>query len=324
MKMIIPSLVLAFAILQPTPVAGAGSVEISDLEGVIKSNPAFDTFFTQQIELDNVGIATRLGRHYGDLSGTRVSPYEFPGRFVGGPKEDWPLRIVIHANWHIEDDGGQNFGQNPPPATAKNPRVVQVLERVEMISNQLPKKLPAEALTVESRVEEIRKIFTEVNAAQLTWNNPKVPFEAEISGELKRGSLNGKVRKVVLDYTPSDHGGATYEAYYDAAGQLAFVYSVSSYWQFTNGGESTVDHVTERRVYFENDTVVRALEKKYQFSGEGEGPAASRRAANQPITVGLPAARQYHQLFTQLVTAAPARVVGLAEEIQGADQGLTE
>ncbi len=176
----------------------------------------------------------------------------------------------------------------------------------------------------ETRVAEIRELYAEINGAELTWEMPIIPFQDELGGELKRGLQGQVVRKIVLSFDQGDHGGTSYEAYYDAFGQLAFVHSVSSWWKFAGDGESTVDNVTERRIYFLDGAIVRALEKVYSFSGETERSAAGQRAKNQPFNVSDQAARRYLQPFMELVMAEPPRVVVLAEELLRADQLLTE
>ncbi len=178
--------------------------------------------------------------------------------------------------------------------------------------------------SVETRVAEIRGLHAEINKVDLAWAIPVIPFHDELGGELKRGTLGDDIRKIILNFEQGDHGSTSYEAYYDADGQLAFVYSVTSAWRFAGDGESTIDEVTERRIYFQNDVIVRTLEKKFSFSREGERSAASRLAKNQPFDVSDQAARRYHQPFMELVSADPSRVVVLADDILRADLRLTE
>lgn len=120
------ALSLSFSAL---PVLKAGmSVTMDDLEGVIKSNPAFDSLFIDNLQFAPSGEANRLGRHYGALSGTAVGPYKFKARFASDEGSEFRLMAILHTDI-IYEDADRKITDNPGETVSVRER----LKRVELI-----------------------------------------------------------------------------------------------------------------------------------------------------------------------------------------------
>lgn len=176
-----------------------------------------------------------------------------------------------------------------------------------------------------SHITAIRERYAEINAAELKWDTLKPPFEDEYSGSFKRGTIEGKVVKTVLDFNMGDHGGSTAETYYDKNGAPVFLFHFSSYWGFTGKKEGgTEDRVTERRIYFHDTNIVRALEKKYVFKQESEKQAAASAANNLSLEYSSQASARFLTPLNELRTAKAPKVVVLAEQLDRAVVKLTD
>eukprot|EP00903_Cladosiphon_okamuranus_P004102 g4100.t1 len=180
------------------------------------------------------------------------------------------------------------------------------------------------AAPVDDSIAQIREQYAEVNAAPLEWEILKPPFEDIVEGEFKRGSLDGKLRKAVLSRITSDHGGSTAEVYYNTAGDPVFLYENSSYWTFTRKENETKDIVTEHRIYFEDDKIIRALVKKYEFVNDEKKASAAADAENKPIATNEQTARRFIPTLLDMKTAAAPKVVVLSDELGRAMDRLDE
>ncbi len=108
-------LLLALGLLAVPNNTQAGSVTLADLETVLQSNPQFASLLLD-LNLEAHGIGTRLGRHFGALSGARVGPYTFQGSLKSAPAEVEPIEIVLHTVWYIEDEIGTRWADEATPA----------------------------------------------------------------------------------------------------------------------------------------------------------------------------------------------------------------
>lgn len=131
----IPSLVASlFAALTLASIARAGgSVDYSDIEPLLKDKPHF-SHIIDSIKLNQTGSATRLGRHYGSVSGARVGPYEFKASGSDSPAD---LTIIIHTLWHLEDNNGSTIKGDPPepPQDNRDYEIRETITKIEIIDN---------------------------------------------------------------------------------------------------------------------------------------------------------------------------------------------
>ncbi|TLD68576.1 hypothetical protein FEM03_21905 [Phragmitibacter flavus] len=123
--------------------AHAGSVTLPDIEGVLKSNPRFIAIL-DTLGFEQNGTSNRLGRHYGTVGGARVGPYTFKARAnqASGPTV---FNVILHTNWHLEDNDGNTFiGDPPEPPSDNRPlHIRERLTRIEINDNTTPPNTPA-------------------------------------------------------------------------------------------------------------------------------------------------------------------------------------
>ena len=196
-----------------------------------------------------------------------------------------------------------------------------------MIKQLLPLAIFLIATTSQAAdpIEEIRELYAKTNATELTWTELKPPFEDEQGGTFKRGSADGKILKAVLSFNMGDHGGSTAEVYYDSNGAPVFLIHNNSFWRFSDEKEGpTIDETTERRIYFQNGKIIRALEKEYTFTTEAEMKAAAAKAKNKTLTYSKQAAPRLLAPLNELRDAKAPRIVVLAKELDRAQDRLTE
>lgn len=183
----------------------------------------------------------------------------------------------------------------------------------------------ANAAPDPNHITAIRARFAEVNAADLKWESLNPPFEDELGGSFKRGTLDGEIVKTVLNFDMGDHGGSTAETYYDKNGEPVFLFHSSSFWGFTGKEEGeTEDRVTEHRIYFNGAKIVRALQKEYRFKAESEQQAAAASAKNLPVEYSTQAAARFLPPLKELRTANAPKVVVLAEQLDRAMVKLSD
>jgi len=143
------------------------------------------------------------------------------------------------------------------------------------------------AQSVEERVTEIRARYNAIEGVKLRIK--AIEFEAQdepLSGTCTLHYQGEELVKVHLAYGAGDHG-ASDEYFYYTKGVLFFAYASDGSWGFTgatlpNGESETIDTVTEHRVYIENGTVLRHLEKKATSKKSAELKGSLAKAPNSP------------------------------------------
>lgn len=147
----LPFVAILFAVISIGPSAKAGmSVDLDQLEGVIKSNPKFDALFIDNLEFGSTGEAMRLGRHFGAVSASPVGPYQFPARFAGESGEGFPLVAILHTRMLFENAAGEAINEDAA-AKGEATSVRERLIRVEL--------LDTESLTGEEVSRALDKLF---------------------------------------------------------------------------------------------------------------------------------------------------------------------
>lgn len=94
--LILPSLLLR----------AGGSVELSDLQALVKQQPALWKFYTDRLDISPKGGGLRLGAEGIPLRGYRVGPYEFPAKLKGS-KGDYDLMIILTTDLYFLDSKGR-------------------------------------------------------------------------------------------------------------------------------------------------------------------------------------------------------------------------
>lgn len=143
------------------------------------------------------------------------------------------------------------------------------------------------AQSVEEKVTEIRARYNAIEGAKL--RTKSIEFEARdepLSGTCTLHYQGDEIVKIHLFYGAGDHG-ASDEYFYYTNGVLFFAYASDGSWGFTGGtlpsGESeTIDSVVEHRVYIENGTILRHLEKTASSKKPAELKGLLAKAPNSP------------------------------------------
>jgi hypothetical protein len=143
------------------------------------------------------------------------------------------------------------------------------------------------AQSVEEKVTEIRTRYNAIEGAKL--RTKAIEFEAQdepLSGTCSLHYQGDEVVKVHLAYGAGDHG-ASDEYFYYTKGVLFFAYASDGSWGFTgstlpNGESETIDTVAEHRLYIENGTILRHLEKKATSKTPAELKGLLAKAPNSP------------------------------------------
>ncbi len=124
----------------------------------------------------------------------------------------------------------------------------------------------AQADWVEDAIKDIRVKYSQIEG----WKKQKKSYEFEAddgpeSASMTRYTYNGQVVQIDLGYSLGDHGAVNISYYYHN-GQLFFAFRSAGSWSFTgkqlpNGESETMDSVTEDRLYFKDNQVIRLLRK---------------------------------------------------------------
>ena len=152
------------------------------------------------------------------------------------------------------------------------------------------------AQTVEEKVSGIRARYNEIEGAKL--HAKTIEFEAQeepFSGACTLHHRGDEIVKVHLAYGAGDHG-ASDEYFYYTKGVLFFAYAADGSWGFTgetlpSGESETIDTVAEHRVFIENGTILRHLEKKASAKNPAEIKGLLAKASNSPSAASERAAQ---------------------------------
>ena len=100
-------IIAAFVFLLSVPSCFAGgSVELSDIEPLLKQQPKLWQFFMDHLDISTHGGGARLGSVGIPLRGYRVGPYEFPAKWKGAAGE-YDTTITIVTDTYFLDAKGK-------------------------------------------------------------------------------------------------------------------------------------------------------------------------------------------------------------------------
>jgi hypothetical protein len=96
------------------------------------------------------------------------------------------------------------------------------------------------------------------------------------------------VVKAVLSYSSGDHSGSD-ERFYYRDGKLVFIHVTDSSWRSggkaaSNGQPSTIDEVTEHRIYLHDGKIIRSLTKTASAESGEDLVKALAKAENKSST----------------------------------------
>jgi len=259
---------MAFLLLSSLVTHAGGSVHRDSLEKLFKTNPTLGKLLQKNFVLGETGEALRLGRHMGALGGTRIGPYEFP---ASAQPDGSKVIVVLHTEVTVKDAKGRvlELDQLTPQSTG--------LSMSEIL-------LSYEVKTAQKK-QSIGEIVRSLDEGSLKWVASEFQGEdGPESGRIRKGYFNDELRRVILDYSMGDHDGVSVDVFADAAKKPVFVLVTESSWKFV-APKKTEDLERERRLYFENEKLIKVLEKSYRFRDEAQKVAKRDAAVNKKLEV---------------------------------------
>ena len=242
--------------------------------------------------VDAVGDATRLGRHYTELGGSRVGPYHF--RALVKKNSDLVFDITLQTDVAFLDVDGT--ATDDPDAAAY---IRERLLSCDLVLNAAPtdKVPPPQPLSDEGReqvVDAVRANYRDVEGTEMEFDGGAAEGD-DLTCQIGRGyTQQGVVRRIEFFIGTGDHGGYKIEIQCDEQSRPSFVLFESSYWSFDPGDQGkTIDSVTQKRFYFSSTgQLAMALQKEFKGANEQELQHNGDQAKNSPFVAkseGVPA-----------------------------------
>lgn len=129
-------LVCAAVCLFSMPAYAGGSIDTSEVLGILKKNKVLYAFVTSTLDLGPGGSAVRLGRHFDEVGGMRIAPYVIPAKRKGD--KDFNMELVVTCEQKFVDRDGKelDIGDGSPSEVTK--AVEDVIEKVVSVSQREP------------------------------------------------------------------------------------------------------------------------------------------------------------------------------------------
>ncbi len=327
-NMITRSVLLFFAL--STTLLAEGSVAYEAIREMIPQNAR--QHLEASFKISEVGIGTRLGRHYGEVGGARIGPYYFEAT---SNVTRLPCTIGIFTAASIVDRNGREV-QDPGTAARINESYdfyeVRFADQPQQPGGVAPGQPhhnpPAGNLSAAEKtavVDHVRAVYADVERTELEFDGGQLKSDDEMSGDIIRGySRTGAVRKVEFNVATGDHGGFTVEVFCDQNGVPSFVLWEESYWSFdTTTPNKTIDTITERRFYFSPDgQLARALEKSFSGSGDQEIARNREAAVNHDFPAKAFGIPNFFNALAGIVKCNDTELKGYAEKLWAAQDQM--
>ncbi|MFT5465118.1 MAG: hypothetical protein ACI8UO_000204 [Verrucomicrobiales bacterium] len=283
------SLLSVLALLIPSLASAGGSCTWEDAERILAQAPKIRDHLKATLEIEEIGSATRLGRHFENLGGARIGPYVFeakPKDASGGAQ----FNLVIETAYTFLDGAGSEIADDGEPEKADDVKEKFLSARLEAISSAAGGgvgRIELSEADAKTRSRWIGDHWGEIEEREQ--RVVKIEVEADddpVSGVVERlhHPQTGLIEAIKIDMALSDHGGVS-EQFFFWDEELFFVLRQDSHWKFDPKKEGrTIDLVAEERFYFaQGGGVYRALSKKYEANSEEDLDAARDAAKNTPL-----------------------------------------
>lgn len=320
---------LSLWLVSTLPASAGGSVAYEDVQHLLPE-PVLE-HFESTYAIDAVGDATRLGRQFTELGGSRVGPYHF--RAVARKNTDLVFDLILQTE--VTFLNGDGKATDDPEAAVSIREVLLSCDLVLSLApadaatpppiaiagNPSSDAMPAPpALTDQAReqvVDAVRENYRKVDDIEMEFDSGVAegdPFNCEITRGL---TGQGVVRRIEFIIGAGDHGGYRIEIQCDEQARPSFVLFESSHWSFDPGDQSkTIDYVTQQRFYFSSvGQLAMALEKEFKGGNEQELLRNGNQAQNHPFaakSAGVPA---FFTALTRLPTCEDRELVEIATKL---------
>lgn len=283
--------------LFPMIAFGEGSAGRADLAPVFQSNPVLASALESSLVLADVGSATRLGRQVGDLGGARIGPYEFAATLKDATVQSASVLVTLHTDVKFLDASGRVvLFDNITPETA---------------GLQISEKLLRYEVAYAPKVAPIP-----VGEDGLVWENLQLSFEKGESGTGRRGSLDGVVKEVEINYDEDDLVGWTFSVVFDERNLPAKVIASSSTFREVAPGK-TEDQIKTRILEYRGGKLVKVSSSDVT---DAEGVPVNF----EDFLVTTVASNRVYRTAAQMRLADPQQLVELVQDAVDAQNRLTE
>lgn len=317
-------------IVIPAVSFGSGSIAYEDVREIIPKEVREHLEFA--FKISEVGDATRLGKHFGDLGGGRMGPYYFSAKSNAHGGSTCTIGIIMNSQ--IVDAKGKEV-EEPGDAKKLNETFdfyevrfgdgegedIPDRKMPDRDSDSGPRTTKLSAADKEAIVAEVRAVYADVEKTEMEFDGGQMQSDDEQSGDIIRGyAREGGIRKVKFNVAMGDHGGFTVEIFTDRKNRPSFILWEESYWSFDpNDSNKTIDTVVERRFYFSpQGQLAKSLQKSYSGSGERDLEKKRDAAKNSDFEAdpgGVPA---FFKALTELIDCDDAKLKGLANDLWSA------
>lgn len=285
-----PPIFAAFALF-PTFSFAAGSVLRDEMAPILATNPALARSLGGALNLAATGSAMRLGNHVGNLGGSRIGPYEFQASLKIPNSAGEKVTVTLHTEVKFRDATGQ-------------------IVPIDLI-------LPAsQGLTITESLLRYEVAATPIPVSFLKWEEFSLPLAEGESGNYRRGTKNGELRELEVNYDEGDHGGWTFKVILDQAKLPAQVIATSSSWKFA-APQKPQDSIMTRVLDYQDGQLVKVSES-------GTIDALGQPTAFQDLRVTSVAAKRVYLVAVQMANADRRGLAGLVQDAIDAQERLTE
>ncbi|MFD2256570.1 hypothetical protein ACFSSA_07780 [Luteolibacter algae] len=116
------------------PAFAGGSVDRGQIIELLKKNESLWKYLSATLDFDAAGSAVRLGRHWTEMGGARVAPYQIAVKAKGGKEFDLLLTVNCSQKFLNQDGEALEIGDGGPSEATET--AVDVIEKVESVSLQ--------------------------------------------------------------------------------------------------------------------------------------------------------------------------------------------
>jgi len=289
---------LSSCALFPMIAFGEGSVDRDEVERVLRTNPALAKALQSSLVLANGGSATRLGQHMGDLGGARIGPYEFEATLKDAAPQSASVLVTLHTDVKFLDASGRVVLFDSIKPETVGLKISEKFLRYEVAS--APEVAPVIAPGDDG----------------LIWEEFALAFGEGESGICRRGTLNGVVKELEINYDEGDLMGWTFSLVFDEKNLPAKVIASSSTFREVAPGK-TEDRIKTRILEYRGGQLVKV--------------SASEGTDAQGIPVGFEdlmvtsvASNRVYRTAAQMRVAEKAQLVELVYDAVDAQNRLTE
>ncbi len=135
MKKLLVMSVLCFLSL---PAHAGGSIDTIEVMGILKKNKVLYAFVTSTLDLETIGDAVRLGRHFDEVGGKRIAPYVIPAKRKGD--KEFNMELVITCDQKFVDKNGKELDIGDGSPSKATTAVVDVIEKVISVTLREPEE----------------------------------------------------------------------------------------------------------------------------------------------------------------------------------------